>query len=46
MSQRIVIEALVRTTAWGVAHRLRQLRTLGGRIGAKPDGPQAVGDRR
>jgi dolichol-phosphate mannosyltransferase len=26
MSQRIVIEALVRTTVWGIAHRGRQLR--------------------
>jgi len=26
MSQRIVIEALLRTTAWGIAHRARQLR--------------------
>jgi dolichol-phosphate mannosyltransferase len=28
MSQRIVIEALVRTTLWGVAHRAKQLRKL------------------
>jgi dolichol-phosphate mannosyltransferase len=28
MSQRIVVEALVRTTLWGVAHRARQLRAL------------------
>ena len=28
MSQRIVVEALVRTTLWGVAHRAGQLRTL------------------
>jgi len=28
MSQRIVIEALVRTTVWGVAHRAKQLRRL------------------
>lgn len=28
MSQRIVAEALVRTTLWGVAHRARQLRAL------------------
>jgi dolichol-phosphate mannosyltransferase len=26
MSQRIVVEALVRTTAWGIAHRTAQLR--------------------
>jgi dolichol-phosphate mannosyltransferase len=26
MSRRIVIEALVRTTIWGVAHRAKQLR--------------------
>jgi dolichol-phosphate mannosyltransferase len=31
MSQRIVIEALVRTTAWGIAHRANQLRSLGRR---------------
>ena len=29
MSQRIVVEALVRTTAWGVRHRTRQLRSWG-----------------
>jgi dolichol-phosphate mannosyltransferase len=29
MSQRIVIEALLRTTAWGIAHRANQLRSLG-----------------
>jgi dolichol-phosphate mannosyltransferase len=28
MSQRIVAEALVRTTLWGVAHRAKQLRAL------------------
>jgi dolichol-phosphate mannosyltransferase len=28
MSKRIVIEALVRTTLWGVAHRSKQLREL------------------
>jgi hypothetical protein len=28
MSNRIVIEALVLTTLWGVAHRARQLREL------------------
>ena len=28
MSQRIVVEALVRTTVWGVAHRAKQLRAL------------------
>jgi dolichol-phosphate mannosyltransferase len=28
MSQRIVIEALLRTTAWGIAHRANQLRSL------------------
>ena len=26
MSQRIVVEALLRTTAWGIAHRSQQLR--------------------
>jgi dolichol-phosphate mannosyltransferase len=29
MSQRIVIEALLRTTAWGIAHRANQLRSIG-----------------
>jgi dolichol-phosphate mannosyltransferase len=28
MSQRIVAEALVRTTLWGIAHRARQVRGL------------------
>jgi len=28
MNQRIVVEALVRTTIWGVAHRSKQLRAL------------------
>ena len=28
MNQRIVVEALALTTAWGVAHRARQLRAL------------------
>jgi dolichol-phosphate mannosyltransferase len=28
MSQRIVVEALLRTTLWGVAHRAKQLRGL------------------
>lgn len=28
MSQRIVVEALIRTTLWGIAHRSRQLRAL------------------
>ena len=28
MSQKIVLEALLRTTAWGIAHRARQLRSL------------------
>ncbi len=31
MSQRIVVEALLRTTAWGVGHRFGQLRSLGRR---------------
>ena len=31
MSQRIVIEALLRTTLWGIAYRARQLRGLAGR---------------
>jgi dolichol-phosphate mannosyltransferase len=29
MNQRIVIEALLRTTGWGIAHRANQLRALG-----------------
>ena len=28
MSKRIVVEALLLTTVWGVAHRARQLRGL------------------
>jgi dolichol-phosphate mannosyltransferase len=28
MSQRIVLEALVLTTAWGVSHRLGQLKSI------------------
>jgi dolichol-phosphate mannosyltransferase len=28
MSKRIVLEALVLTTLWGVAHRARQVREL------------------
>jgi dolichol-phosphate mannosyltransferase len=28
MNQRIVIEALLRTTSWGIAHRIGQLRNL------------------
>ncbi len=31
MSRRIVIEALVRTTVWGIAHRVDQLKSLGRR---------------
>ena len=31
MSRKIVVEALVRTTLWGVAHRVRQLRDRVGR---------------
>ncbi len=31
MSQKIVVEALIRTTLWGVAHRTNQLRALVGR---------------
>ncbi|HET9649892.1 MAG TPA: polyprenol monophosphomannose synthase [Microlunatus sp.] len=46
MSQRIVIEALARTTAWGIAHRAHQLRTLGHRSSSGAGGPQqAVGGR-
>ena len=26
MSQRIVVEALIRTTLWGIEHRAKQLR--------------------
>ena len=36
MSQKIVAEALVRTTWWGVKHRVGQLRELAGR--ARPGG--------
>jgi dolichol-phosphate mannosyltransferase len=28
MNQRIVVEALARTTLWGVAHRTKQLRRV------------------
>ena len=28
MSSRIVVEALFRTTAWGIRHRVSQLRKL------------------
>ncbi|GAA2104655.1 polyprenol monophosphomannose synthase [Microlunatus panaciterrae] len=38
MSQQIVIEALIRTTLWGIAHRARQLRELGRRTGSAPVG--------
>ncbi len=31
MSQKIVVEALIRTTLWGIAHRTRQLRGLADR---------------
>ncbi len=31
MSQKIVVEALIRTTLWGIAHRARQLRGLADR---------------
>ncbi len=34
MSQRIVVEALLLTTAWGIRHRLGQLRSLGRRTPA------------
>jgi len=37
MSSRIVVEALFRTTAWGIRHRLSQLKNLvsrGGKAGA------------
>jgi dolichol-phosphate mannosyltransferase len=36
MSQKIVVEALVRTTMWGVAHRAKQLRTLATKRRALP----------
>jgi dolichol-phosphate mannosyltransferase len=36
MSQKIVVEALVRTTMWGVAHRAKQLRRLATRRKALP----------
>jgi dolichol-phosphate mannosyltransferase len=34
MSQRIVLEALLLTTVWGIRHRVRQLRSLGRRAPA------------
>jgi dolichol-phosphate mannosyltransferase len=43
MSQRIVIEALARTTVWGIAHRAEQLRGLAGR--ALPGRDRAGRDR-
>jgi dolichol-phosphate mannosyltransferase len=36
MSQKIVVEALVRTTMWGLAHRAKQLRTLATKRRALP----------
>lgn len=37
MSQRIVVEALLRTTLWGIAYRGRQLRALAGRTARSTD---------
>ena len=37
MSQRIVIEALLRTTAWGIAHRANQLRSLAAGVNRRSD---------
>jgi dolichol-phosphate mannosyltransferase len=42
MSQKIVIEALVRTTAWGIAHRAQQVKRLVTRSHAASDAPRAV----
>jgi dolichol-phosphate mannosyltransferase len=36
MSQRIVVEALLLTTLWGIRHRAEQLRSLGRRVPAVP----------
>jgi dolichol-phosphate mannosyltransferase len=36
MSQKIVVEALLRTTMWGVAHRAKQLRALATNRKARP----------
>ena len=36
MSQKIVVEALIRTTLWGIEHRARQLR------GPRPEAARAV----
>ena len=48
MSQRIVVEALVRTTMWGVAHRAKQLRALATRStaqGKKTQGKKTQGKK-
>jgi dolichol-phosphate mannosyltransferase len=42
MSQKIVVEALLRTTAWGVKHRARQVRRLVG--GRRGDGSRRRGE--
>lgn len=35
MSQDIIMEALTKTTAWGLGHRLDQVRSLLGRVGGR-----------
>jgi dolichol-phosphate mannosyltransferase len=42
MSQKIVVEALLRTTAWGVKHRAGQVRRLVG--GRRGDGSRRRGE--
>jgi dolichol-phosphate mannosyltransferase len=42
MSQKIVIEALARTTAWGIAHRAHQVKSLVSRDRAGSGAPRAV----
>ena len=45
MSQRIVVEALLRTTVWGIAHRANQVASLGRRDRSAGARPRAVGKR-
>ncbi len=45
MSQRIVVEALFRTTMWGIAHRAHQVTSLGRRERSSEGTPRAVGGR-
>jgi dolichol-phosphate mannosyltransferase len=42
MSQRIVVEALARTTVWGIEHRAHQVKNLFSRGGAKAEVPRVV----